>query len=63
MFYDFINKYTDIFVEKMREAFALQKILTFFNKNIAVFEIFKFEILTKRLLRMSLVLNNRSQLF
>ena len=30
MFYDFITKYTDIFVEKMREAFALQKLLTFF---------------------------------
>ena len=25
--------YTDIFYEKMREAFALQKLLTFFNKK------------------------------
>ena len=31
------------FVEKMREAFALQKLLTFFQKkNIGVFEILKF---------------------
>ena len=33
--YDFITKYTDIFYEKMREAFA-----NFFNKNIGIFEIF-----------------------
>ena len=32
-FYDFINKYTDIFVEKMREACALQKFLTIFHKK------------------------------
>ena len=32
----------------MREAFALQKLLTFFStKNIGVFEILTFEILTK----------------
>ena len=30
---DFINKYTDIFYEEMREAFALQKLYTFFNKK------------------------------
>ena len=37
------------FVEKMREAFALQKLLTFFQqKNIGIFEILTFEILTKR---------------
>ena len=37
------------FVEKMREAFALQKLLTFFQqKNIGIFEILMFEILTKR---------------
>ena len=36
------------FVEKMTEDFALQKLLTFFSaKNIGVFEILKFEILTK----------------
>ena len=33
MFYNFITKYTDIFVEKMREAFALQKLLTFFQQK------------------------------
>ena len=34
MFYDFITKYTDIFADKMREAFALQKLLTFFQQKI-----------------------------
>ena len=52
MFCDLITKYTDIFffffVEKMKEAFAMQKLLTFFNKDIGVFEILKFENLTKR---------------
>ena len=49
MFYDFITKYTDIFVEKIREAFAMQKFLTFFQqKNIGIFQILVFEILTKR---------------
>ena len=33
-FYDFITKNTDIFVDKMREAFALQKLLTFFQQKI-----------------------------
>ena len=37
------------FVEKMREAFALQKLLTFFQqKKIGIFQILAFEILTKR---------------
>ena len=37
MFYNFITKYTDIFVEKMREAFALQRLLSFFStKNIGI---------------------------
>ena len=37
------------FVEKMREAFALQKLFTFFStKNIGIFEILTFEILTSR---------------
>ena len=37
------------FVEKMREAFAMQKLLTFFQqKNIGIFEILRFEILTSR---------------
>ena len=39
-------KYTDIFVEKMREAFAIFS--HFFNKNIGVFQISMFKILTKR---------------
>ena len=33
MFYDFITKYTDFFVEKIREAFAMQKLHIFFNKK------------------------------
>ena len=41
--YNFINKYTDIFDEEVREASQF-----FFNKNIGVFEILKFEFLTKR---------------
>ena len=48
VFYDFLTKYTDIFVEKMREAFAMQKLLPIFQQNIAVFQIFMTEILTKR---------------
>ena len=49
MFYDFISKYTDIFVDKMREAFALQKLLTFFlTKNIGEFQVLTFEIFTTR---------------
>ena len=34
VFYDCITRYIDIFVEKMREAFALQKLLTFFQQKI-----------------------------
>ena len=33
MFYDFVTKHTDIFIKKMREAFALQKLSTFFQQN------------------------------
>ena len=33
-----MTKYTDIFVGNMREAFLMQKLLTFFIKNIVVFE-------------------------
>ena len=54
MFYDFIPNTLISFVEKMREAFAVQKHLKcnsvsiFFSKKIfGVFEILKFEILTK----------------
>ena len=37
------------FVEKMREAFAMQKLLTFFSiKNIGIFQTLTFEIITKR---------------
>ena len=32
---DVITKYTNFFVEKMREAFALQKLLTFFRQIMA----------------------------
>ena len=43
----------------MREAFAVQKLLNFFlTKNIGLFEVLTFEILTKRSLTMLLVLNN-----
>ena len=36
------------FVEKMREAFAMQKFLTFFSiKNTGIFQFLTFEILTK----------------
>ena len=39
----------NFFVEKIRKAFALQKLLTFFQQNnIGIFEILMFEILTKR---------------
>ena len=30
---DFITNYIDIFVERMKEAFALQKLLTFFQQK------------------------------
>ena len=34
MFYNFMSKYSDILVEKMKEAFALQKhLICFFNKK------------------------------
>ena len=39
MFYELITKYTDIFVEKMREAFAMQASHSFSTKNIGVLEI------------------------
>ena len=50
MFYSFITNTLIFFVEIMREAFALQKLLTFFQKkkkkNIGIFQILMFEILT-----------------
>ena len=50
MFYNFITKYSDIFVAKMREAFAVQKLLTFFStKNIGLFQILTFENINKTL--------------
>ena len=53
-----------IFVQTMKEAFALQKLFKFFfNKNIGIFQILTFEILTKRYLTTSIVLNNRAQGF
>ena len=44
----------------MREAFAVKSLLHFLNKNIGKFQISTFEILTKRKLTTSLVLNNRA---
>ena len=46
----FITYYTEIFVEKMKDAFAMQKFLTFFfNKNnIGIFQKLSSENLTKR---------------
>ena len=41
-----MTKYTDILVEQMREAFALPDF--FSTKNIGIFEILTFEILTSR---------------
>ena len=38
MFYDFITKYNDIFVDKIREAFALQKLLTFFQQKMLAYK-------------------------
>ena len=32
-----MTEYTDIFVEKMGEAFAMQKLLTFFQQKILVY--------------------------
>ena len=46
-------------VEKRREAFALQKLLTFFSlKNTGIFPIRTFEILTRPQLTTSLFFNN-----
>ena len=46
----------------MREAFAMQKLLTFFSaKNIGIFEELTSENLTKRYLTTALVLYNRAQ--
>ena len=47
----------------MREASALQKLLTFFKKNIGLFQILTFEILMKCYLTTLLVLNNQAQTF
>ena len=58
MFYDFITKYTEIFVKKLREAF--KTFSHFFNKNIGVFEILTIEILTTRELTTLLVSNSRA---
>ena len=53
---------TLFFVEKMREAFALQKLFTVFQQNsICIFQILTFVILTKRQLMTSLVLKKRTK--
>ena len=59
VFCNFITKYTNILVETMREAAKASHI--FFNKNIGIFEILTFEILTSHKLTTSLVLNNWAQ--
>ena len=56
MFYDFITKNTDIFIEKMSAKVSH----IFSTKNIGTFKIFTFEILMSCLLTTSLVLNNRA---
>ena len=49
MFYDFIAKYTDIFLLKSERSFCNAKASHIFStKNIGVFETLKFEILMKR---------------
>ena len=59
MFYDFITKYTEIFVEKNERSFCNAKASHIFSsKNIGIFEKLTSEILTK--LTVSLVLNNRA---
>ena len=60
MIYHFVTKYTDIFVGKMTEAFALQKLFTFFSTK----DIGKLQILTEILMKgylTTLVLNNCAQ--
>ena len=47
MFYDFISKNNEFFVEKMREAFAIA-LHIFSKKNISLFEMLTFGILTTR---------------
>ena len=59
MFLDFIIKYTDIFIERLREANAKASYI-FSTKNTVVFLILMFEILSKCLLTASLVLNKRA---
>ena len=65
MFYDRIIKYTDIFIQEMREAFAtaMQKLLIFFQQKYWIILDITFKFLTKRKLTMSLVLNNRALVF
>ena len=60
MFYDFITKYTDIFVKKGKPL-QCKSFSYFSTKNTGIFQILTFEILTKRKLTTSLVLNYRAQ--
>ena len=50
MFYIFITKYTEFFVEKNEKSFCIAKAshIFFDKKNIGILEILMFEILTKR---------------
>ena len=41
MFYDFITECTDIFLEKMRIAFAMLKLLTFFQQKMLAYLSYK----------------------
>ena len=46
---EFLTKYTDIFVQKNERSFCTAKASHFFfNKNIGIFEMLTFEILTSR---------------
>ena len=59
MFYNFINKYTDIFVAKNERSFCTKAWHIFLTKNVGEFQKLTFEILTKGLPTPSLVLKNR----
>ena len=49
MFYDFITKYTDICYRKREKPLQCKTLSHFLNKNIGIFQILTYEILTKNL--------------
>ena len=55
-----LTKYTDIFVKKLVKLLQCESFSQFFNTNIGVFQILTFEILTKRSLTTSLIVNNQA---